>query len=335
MDRKPSGIRKAAILMSMLDTERADVLLARMTDGQALAIRRAMASLGEVDPRERRRILDEFRQNGNTAELRPTATPCAPQSDPPPENRGAYFNFLREAEVDKLAKILAAERPQTIAVVLSHLTPDHAGTVIGRFLPRLQADVLRCLVELEETSPDILAEVEAVLQSRFSEQLSVRSRRKAGLTAVTDILGAVDRDVNSQLMASLAVHDRPLASQLGNRRLAFDDLIQLAAESLRTLYGSVHPHAAMLSLVGADPELVDRILWMLPDADANVLRHQLHHLGPTRLSDVEEARRRVVDHAYQLAYAGRIRLPGVPGSTPDTADSGTSPASTFRTEYIA
>lgn len=221
------------------------------------------------------------------------------------------FRFLHEAEGEKLAQVLFAERPQTIALVLSHLPPEQAGGVLSRLQPNLQVDVIRRLVELEETDPEILREVERALQSRLSQQVHMQRRRVAGLKAVTGILEASGDQVAEQILGNLAAYDQPLAERLSLPALKFDDLTQLDDAALAAIFRTAEPELAMTALVGAPPELIDRILGRFAAPEAKTVRHKLDHPGPIRLSDVEAARSQVADLARRLARQGRIQLPNL------------------------
>jgi len=326
MDPKTDGIRKAAIVTASLDRQTADRLLEHMAPQQAAEIRRAMVELGEIDPQEQRRIIDEFFR----------IEPLVPQRDPPgieldgllsrtlslgdsptcsdpwADQEGGDaepFGFLREAEADKLARILVAERPQMIALVLSHLPPEQAGSVLIRFAPALQVDVIRRLVDLEETEPEILREVEQALRLRLSEQIRMQRRRTCGLSAVAGILEASSGRVSGQILDNLASHDWQLAEKLGPEPLEFSDLARLDNPALAAVFEAADPELMILALVGAPPALIERFLTGLRQSEAKLIRHKLDHLGPTRLSDVEEARRHIADLARRLAVQGRISLP--------------------------
>lgn len=334
MKHKTSGIRKAAILVASLDRPAADRVLEQMDPQQALLVRQAMVDLGEIDPQEQRRIIDEFFRirpmvpqkdpPGIELDSRPASrqwpVPSAQSSDlitdaavstdhwPDPAD-GPPFRFLREAEAEKLARILVVERPQTIALVLSHLPPEQAGSVLVRFARSLQVDVIRRLVDLEETEPEILREVERALESRLSEQVRMQRRRAAGLSAVAGILDASSQRVEMQILENLALHDQQLADKLGRQQLQFSDLACLADTTLATVFAAADPQLAVLALVGAPPELLERLLRQLPQSEAKFIRHELDHLKPIRLSDVEEARRQIAQLARRLAIEGRITLP--------------------------
>ncbi|HUT10825.1 MAG TPA: FliG C-terminal domain-containing protein [Thermoguttaceae bacterium] len=327
-DANDAGIRKAAVLVAGLDQKSADALLDALGEEQARRVRDAVVELGEIDPHEQRRVLDEFfriqpmvpNQRPPGIELdgrlaRKLSMPprgCTAENEQPDASPGADpkpFHRLCEAEADKLARILANERPQTIALVLSHLPPEQAGNVLIRLPAELQNDLIHRLIDLEETDPAILRDVERALESRLSQQVRMQRRRVAGIKAVSDILHASDSRVGMQILDGLAEHDRPLAEQLGPQRLQFDDLTRLDDDTLDTVFDGAEPELLMIALVGAPPELIDRVVRRLGESEAEEVRHRLDHPGPIRLSDVEDARGRIAELARRMAIEGRIRLP--------------------------
>ena len=235
------GLRKAAVLVASLDQAAADALLEQLTPEQSRQVRQLVVDLGDVDQQEQHRVIEEFFRVGPLlpAQCPPgielddglarrlslrQATADAYQPASAPLKESQPFRFLREAEADKLVRVLDGERPQTIALVLSHLPPQQAGSVLARLPGALQTEVVRRLVDLEETDAEILREVEETLQARLSEQVELQRRRVAGLAAVAGILQAADGRTGMQILDNLATHDRALAERLGSRPLAFDDL---------------------------------------------------------------------------------------------------------------
>ena len=324
MNSKNDGLRKAAILMASLDGETADLLLQRLEPGQVEQVRQMANGLGPIDTGTRRRIVDEFLRTGAGSgngqdtgtriegDLASRLAAAAARPDGPGSRVSSGtrpFGFMAEAESEKLATLLASERPQTIALVVSHLPPDRAGGVLVHFPPALQTEVVHRLVDLEETDPEVLAEVEEALSARFFEQVRMHRRRVAGLPAVAGILGASDTRVGAEILENLARHNSPLARKLRPADLSFDNLLMLDDLSLATVLRASDPEVAILALVGATPGLIERILSKLPDAEARIVRHRLDHLGPTRLSDVEEARLRIAEVARDLAAKGEIDVP--------------------------
>ncbi len=229
-------------------------------------------------------------------------------SDSPP------FRFLHEAEADTLVQFLRHERPQVIALVVSHLEPDRAAMVLDRFEANRQAHVLHCLSHLDETDPAVLNDLEEYLHEQLRENIRLRKRQAAGAAAVNAILATVDSRKRLALLQDIAERDRALSGRIQahtgeshsaetrdfnkasdtrpgspNDALGFDRLCHLTNDELRDVIGNANPDLVVMALAGADGQLVERALRCLPSKQSRVLGRALKHLGPTRLSDVEEA----------------------------------------------
>ncbi len=306
------GLRKAAILVAGLDRNTADEMLDQMTPQQAQQVRQMMVDLGDIDPTEQRRVIDEFFRIG----------PLVPEKEPPGIELDAHpsrddflshgnakpFQSLSETAAERLARVLGDERPQTIALVLAHLPPERAGGVLSRLPDAEQVDVIHRLVDMEETDPQVLRDVERTIQMRLARQVPMQRRRVAGLQAVHGILEASDSQVGTRILNNLATHDGALAERLGPQQLDFDDLIQLDDAALVTVFDTAGPELAITALIGASPALVDRLLGQLPPKEAATIRRQLDHPGAIRLSDMDDARQRIAQTARRLAVEGRIEL---------------------------
>jgi flagellar motor switch protein FliG len=314
-----SGMRKAAILVGSLTPQEADRLLDHFTPDEVQRLRQLMVDLGPVDTAEEERVLEDFFQR----------TPLVPEQQPAGLDLSASglrraaaleqaetelgptlhpFLFLHDAEADKLARALANERPQTIALVLSHLPPEQAGAVLVRLEAGAQVEVLRRLVDLEETAPEILREVERALESRLAEQVHMQRRRVAGLRAVAGILQASPRAVGSQIIRNLAHRDPALAEKFAPPPITFEDLQAADPHTWAQIVGAADMELLAVALLGAAPALIERVLRHMNVLEAEQLRLRLEHPGPTRLRDVEEARRQVAEIARRLAFDRRIDL---------------------------
>jgi flagellar motor switch protein FliG len=246
----------------------------------------------DLDGRQAQVILERVRREGGDR-------PGWPDAD---GRQATPFHFLQEAEAEKLARLLAAERPQTIALVLSHLPPERAGGVLACLPAATQVEVVHRLMDLEETAPEILREVEQALESRLSEQVQMQRRRVAGIAAVAGILAATDRRIGGRILDNLAAHDPSLAERLGPRTIEFDDLIELDDAALAEVVRSAGRALMLPALVGAREELVARVLGQLPAGEAARFRRQLAAPGPLRLGDVDQARRDVARLARSAMY---------------------------------
>ncbi|MGW8256828.1 MAG: FliG C-terminal domain-containing protein [Thermoguttaceae bacterium] len=311
------GIRKAAILVASLDRKAADAVLEQLTPEQSRRVRQAVVILNEISDDEQKTVIDEFFQNKPRAfpeepsgiDLQsPLAAKYATRNNPSkpanaaPVEQRKPFVALREAEANKLARLLSVERAQTIALVLAHLTARQAGAVLSRLEPNLQAEVTKRLVYLEETDPAILREVEEALESRLSQQVHMQRRRVAGLKALGGILEASEDKVRMQIMNNLATHDQSLLQRIMPEPMEFDELIELDDSTLLEVFRAVDPLLIMPALLGAAPDLSERVLGLLPRTQSLSIRRKLQQPGPIHLSDVETARQQIAEMAAKLLF---------------------------------
>lgn len=328
MPKENQALRRVAILVASLDMQTADALLAQMPGEQADLVRQTILELGDVDPAEEREVIDDFFRNGPPASKQglggsefdrqasrrparataPTTTPApAPMRPSIPSMRDDEpFTFLHEADNEKLTLLLLDERPQTIALVVSHLPEDRAVVVLGNLPAAIQAEVIRRWVDLEDADPEILREVGRGLQSRITSQAIDDDRHTLGLARVGRILAAAAPRLKHQILTNLEAYDADLAAHLGPRRLDFEDLEQFDDASLATLLKASDPQVAILALAGARGSLVERVVRNLPPREAKILRRSLDHLGPTRISDVEQAQETMARLAEKLEAEGRV-----------------------------
>ncbi|MFZ1932992.1 MAG: FliG C-terminal domain-containing protein [Thermoguttaceae bacterium] len=326
-----AGIRKAAILVASLDQAAADLLLRQLGPERADLVRQAVAYLDEIGPEERQRIGDEFRRIGpmvpsqspsgieldrlpagktslagksvgqtflsatkpSTGQTGMSALPAG--DEPPP------FDFLRDADDEKLARLLGDERPATVALVLSNLPPERAGEVLARLAPAAQIEVVRRLVDLDNSDSETLGEIEKALEARWLQQFAIDRRRAAGPEAVARILATCDAAARGRILGNLAAHDQSLAERLGQRPIAFEEIAQFDDAVLTAVYRTAKPEVLQAALLGAPPSLLERLLRRMSRSEAKQLRHKLAHPGPIRLSDVEEAQRQIAVLVQQIS----------------------------------
>ncbi|MGB9689226.1 FliG C-terminal domain-containing protein [Thermogutta sp.] len=318
------GIRKAAIFIDCLEPEAADRLLEQLPPEYAQQVRNTWMTLGRISAEERDQVIREFlnRVDDSKISIQALTVQRSPETektvrlDASRENRPADtpFRILQDAEADKLASILAGERAPTIALVLAHLAPAQAGAVLVRFPRERQVEIVRCLLELEETDPDILREIDKALQEKLAQISNISRRRVAGLTTITGMVEHCRGGIADQVLQTLYTVAPEVAEQLAplppvdfNQFIRFDDV------ALGLIFEHASPEVAVLALWGAPLGLLERVLKEISPWKAKAIQSQLVELGPVRLRDVEEARQRLGELARRLAIAGKIRLP--PGVT--------------------
>lgn len=327
MHETTPALRKAAILIAALDPQTADRLLAQMSADQAALVRRAVADLAEIEPEEQSDVIDEFFRIGpisaptlgiDDAHARPaphSPRPSAARDDDEVTWEGSDrdsaagpFDFLQETHTQRITPLLQDEHPQTIAVVISHLAPDRAAEVLDTLQSELQVDVIRRLVDLDQAHPEVVRDIERGLKSRIVAHVRDERRRCAGMKAVSGILAAARPRTKRAILSNLALHDGRLAGRLVRRKFDFEDLGRLELDALAAVVAAVPNEVLLLALATAAPELTNRLLRTLPTTEARAMRRSLDTLGPTRLSDVEQAQAELARVAQQLEREGRIEI---------------------------
>jgi flagellar motor switch protein FliG len=332
-----SRYRKAAILVSALDAETAELLFAEMPSDIAQSVRRAVSSLDEIDAGEQQTIIDEFvRLGALSPEIDPPGLELTDdlaarlayrqsareQFDAPASSHHSGTSQLRHDFVQPphqsfqsvdpglLASALESEQPQIIGAVIANLPAQRAGEVLARLPSGTQAEVIRRLSGLEPARPEVLAEIQQLVMARVG-QLAPAAHRASGLATVSTILNSTDEAARRQILSNLARHDRPLAGRLkppkaALPRFSFEDVCRLDTDGLLRVVEAAPPETVVLAFAGANAELVSDLVDCLPSEQSQRFARGIAELGPTRLADIEAAQSSLADLASQLAAEDRL-----------------------------
>jgi flagellar motor switch protein FliG len=238
-DKLPAQLRKAAILISTLDTASADKLLDQMPPEQAALVRRAIMELEEIHSTEQDTVIREFLHSRqpyaaamdtgvelDPSLLRKLNTKSSENNESDLSDPDASpFRFLHEAATDSLGRLLQREHPQIAAVVISHLPPEKAANILMLFTADLQAAVLRRVADLDSADPEVLRDLESELHSLLADQLPTGMVRSTGLTAVQAILKAADSRDRKDILENLEQRDGDLATRLHRGMPAHHSLV--------------------------------------------------------------------------------------------------------------
>ena len=218
------------------------------------------------------------------------------------------FAFLQNAGADNLLTFLGEEHPQTIALVLSHLAPSLAAEVVGGLPADKQIDVIRRVAAMEQTSPDVVDEVEASLKRRMTSTIDATLEAAGGAPRVAEILNVADRMTNRGILEHLDRDDADLADEIRRLMFVFEDLLKLDDKAIQALLKEVDNAKWAVALKGAGEDLTNKVLGNLSQRAADMLREEMEYLGPVKVSDVEAAQGDVVDVVRRLEDAGEIEV---------------------------
>jgi flagellar motor switch protein FliM len=224
-----------------------------------------------------------------------------------PERRRP-FEFLAGADPVHVLNFLAGEHPQTIALVLSYLEPNTAAALFGSLSVELQPNVARRIATMDRTLPEVVGQVERVLERKLEAMSSEKYTKAGGVARVADILNMADRSTEKHVIESLERSDSGVADEIKKRMFTFEDLVHLEANTVLKLAESLDAETLVRALKAATDELKSFIWACLPEHTSAALKARLEKLGMIRLAEVEAAQQKVVARIHEMEESGEIAI---------------------------
>ena len=216
------------------------------------------------------------------------------------------FDFARKADPHQVLNFIQGEHPQTIALVLSYLDPEQAGQILSELEEDVQADIASRIATMESTSPDIITEIEQVLEKNISSSLTEDYTQTGGIQSVVEVLNEVDRSTERTILDTLEIQNPELAEEIKKRMFIFDDIVVLDNRAIQRVIREVEADDLKLSLRVASDEVKDVIFKNMSQRMAETFKEEMEYMGPVRLKDVEEAQTRIVGTIRRLDEIGEI-----------------------------
>jgi flagellar motor switch protein FliG len=219
----------------------------------------------------------------------------------------APFEFLRKTDARQVLNFLSGEHPQTVALVLAHMPPEQSSIVLGGLEEDMQRDVSIRLARLEPTSPDVITQMESVLERRFGATMhQSKSERADGVQTLIDILNRSDRATERSIFEGLEASDEELAEQVRSRMFVFEDIVSLDDRAIQMILRQVETKELATALKGVRPEVKTKISSNMSERAAQNLDEEISLLGPVRMKTVEEAQGAIVRSIRALEESGQI-----------------------------
>ncbi len=326
---KLTGPQKTAILILALGDAFAADAFKKLDRAEITVISRAMAKLDSVDKEQAEEVLREFNQAmtigkemlyGGPEQVRKmisasldsdTARYILDELDfatgPTP------FKELGNVSPKILAQILRNEHPQTLALILGHLPPDNAGNLLQQLGPGVRAEVLVRLAKLEAVPEEMLMEVDRVLQSQLIAIGGKEGKKVGGVSSVAEILNAIDRATEEEIMADIEEESAQLADEIKQLMFVFEDIMKLDDKGIREVLKEISNEDLTMALKAAPEELREKFFKNLSERAGNMIREDLEIMGPVKLSEVETAQQSIVKQVRRLEAEGRIVIAGSGG----------------------
>jgi flagellar motor switch protein FliG len=319
-----NGIQKAAVLIMQLGRERGAKVLAQMGEAEIDEITAEIVRLENIDGATAESVLEEFhavsiqgpsliaRGGLSYAQELLEASLGAERAAGVMDRlsaamAGQPFEFLQHADPKQILSLLSGEHTQTMALVLAHLRPEHASAIMAGLPPESQADVAHRIALMERASPDVVAVVAETLQRKASSVLAPQeSSAVGGVQPLVDIINRADPGTEKLILEGLEIRDKELADEVRSRMFVFADVVVLDDRAVQLVLRGIESAQLSVALKGAADEVRDKILKNLSERARENLLEEIELLGPTRLSQVEEARAGIVQAIRRLEETGQI-----------------------------
>jgi flagellar motor switch protein FliG len=327
--RKSSGVRKdltgrqkAAVFLVTLGSEISAEIFKHLREDEIEALTFEIARLETVESEERDRVLLEFQELMMAQDFITTGgidyarelleKSLGSQKAVDIINRLTSslqvrpFDFIRRTDPTHLLNFIQQEHPQTIALILAYLEPQKASIILSSLPHEIQSDVAKRIATMDRTSPEVLREVERVLEKKLSTLSSEDYTAAGGVESIVEILNLVDRSTEKTIIESLEEDDPELAEDIKKRMFVFEDIVMLGDREIQKVLREVDTSELAKALKAVDSEVQDKIFRNMSKRAATLLKEDMEYMGPVRLKDVEEAQQKIVSIIRKLEEAGEI-----------------------------
>lgn len=317
---------KAAIAMVAFGSKISAQILRSMPESDVEKITVEIANLGDVPPAIEEKVIDECYQifmarqyisQGGVDFAREILESALGQTRAreilnrlESSFRTSGFNLLKNIDAKQLVGFLQNEHPQTIALILSQLSPHQAAGVLSELPSELQSEVALRVATMEKISPEILKEIEATLEGHFDTSVAGDLSVSGGAKTMAEILNLIESSAEKNILQSIEADNSDLAAEIKNMMFVFDDIVLLDDRSIQRLLKEVETKDLSIALKAASEEVRAKIYSNVSERVAVMIKEEMEFMGPMRLSDVEAAQQKIVETVRQLEEEGQIVISG-------------------------
>ena len=317
-----NGIQKAAILLIALGPEKSASIFKHLKEDVIEELTLEIANTRSVSPQTKESVLNEFYQVclaqqyiaeggiGYAKELLDKALGSDKAQEVITKLTASLqvrpFEFVRKTDPSQVLNFIQDEHPQTIALILSYLSPSQAALIISALPPDSQAEVARRIAVMDRTSPDVIKEVEKVLESKLASLVNQDYTIIGGVDAVVDILNTVDRGTEKHIMETLEIEEPELADEIRKKMFVFEDILLLDDKAIQRVLRDVDNNDLAVALKGANEQVQNAIFNNLSKRLVVMIKEDMEFMGPVRMKDVEEAQQKIVNIIRKLEDSAEI-----------------------------
>ena len=317
-----SGTQKAAILLITLGPEQSASIFKHLKEEEIEQLTLEIANTRSVSPQTKEAVLNEFYEiclaqqyiaEGGISyakELLEKALGAEKAMDVINKLTSSLqvrpFEFVRKTDASQLLTYIQDEHPQTIALILSYLPAGQAAQIVSSLPLDKQADVAKRIALMDRTSPDVIKEVEKILERKLSSLVNQDYTIIGGVDAIVDILNTVDRGTEKHIMENLEIEEPELADEIRRKMFVFEDILALDDRTIQRVLREVDNSDLGIALKSTSEEVQNVIFNNLSKRLATMIKEDMEFMGPVRLKDVEEAQQKIVTIIRKLEDSGEI-----------------------------
>ncbi len=319
---KLTGRQKAAIFLVTIGSEVSSEIFKFLREDEVEQLTFEIARLDKGEPDEKDKVLMEFQelmmaqqfisQGGMDYAREVLEKALGTQKAVDIINRLTSslqvrpFDFIRRSDPQHLLNFIQGEHPQTIALILAYMDSQKSSEILKNLAHEIQPDVVRRIAQMDRTSPDVLREVERVLERKLSTLASEDYTSAGGIETVVEVLNLVDRSTEKGIIETLEEEDPELAEEIKKKMFVFEDIVLLDDRAIQKVLREVDTSELAKALKAVDTEVQDKIFRNMSKRASSLLKEDMEFMGPVRLRDVEEAQQKIVNIIRKLEDAGEI-----------------------------
>jgi flagellar motor switch protein FliG len=321
-----TGRRKAAIFLVLLGEDVATGVYKNMPEEELRMLTQEIADLEYVSPEMASRVLEEYHKLALTQEYLAQggldyatkvlvkafgdqgAQSLLEEVTRAQEASAQNLDTLQRADPQQLAKFIQGEHPQTVALVLAHLAPRAATSVLDILPEKLRAQAVKRLAQMQQFSPEMVKKISLVLHRKLTSLGSQSRRAYGGVKAVADLLNRMELRGSTEILGNIEQENAELAASIRNLMFTFEDFLEVPEAGLRELLGNVDKKQLATALKGATEDLRNRFFKCMSSRAVEMLKEDMDALGPLRSRDISHAQQEIVTVARRLESEGKIYL---------------------------
>jgi flagellar motor switch protein FliG len=326
-----SGLRKAAVLLVTLGEQASAGILQQLAENEVQNVSREVALLTAISSEQAEKVLEEFHQLVQAGDHVARggidfARKLLLRAFPPETARhlldrltkalgaeAASFDAIQNADPQQLAKFMHNEHPQTIALVLSHLSPTQAAALLTSLPAETRADVAQRMASLDQISPEIILKIASVIGQKLKALGEFSRESYGGVRAVAEMLNRLDSGSSRVILDSIDKLEPNVAATIRHLMFVFEDLLLIDPLGLKEVLGKVDRKTLTVALKGTSEQLRNHLMSCMSQRGAEMLREDMEALGPIKIKEVEAAQQQIIAAVRQLESEGAISLKGTVG----------------------